>query len=329
VRLTTKLSGIVAVGGVAALGAGLISSGGIGAAYTDTATATGTLNTGTMHCQLADSTGGLHISGDASAVTFDLGQIKSSADGSQFGSVKVKNTGTMGLVASWSIVDPAAGVLNATQHISPIQESHSTTADQMFIPAGQTSSDAVPVGFAWANLDEADQGKSLAVTYKVSCFDSQTPPLGTALLGHDGGYATWDGTKVVANILNKGQKTGAPGAGIFITNPAALVADSPEFTFATNDPKHDGNTYSTIRFTNNSGGRVIAHGFQVGSTSDWSVSGDVSGTGWSAVTGLFASGWTPASAYVAADDGNPAGTVREITCLKYAGTYFVGDNTLC
>jgi len=164
VRLSTKLTGIVAVGGVAALGAGLISSGGIGAAFTDSATATANINVGDFGCSI-DVLGDGQAAGDS--VTVDLGRIDGSLPGQKTATVNVTNDGTIPMVVVWSAKATgdffASGAVNSS--VIPI-----TNYQNWSLTAGATGT--YTIGAKWGELDNNALTRTGSVTYTADCVEA-------------------------------------------------------------------------------------------------------------------------------------------------------------
>jgi hypothetical protein len=228
VRLSTKLSGIVAVGGVAALGAGLISSGGIGATWYDSHVASATINTGDLACALSSPTDRLQESieqetPNGGTATITLDPITRSEAGIRTAPLTVTNTGTVPVSVTWTKTD--AGTLFS----DGIPFYSYTIAGEALAPNAKQSAN---IGFHWDSLDNDAQGKSATVTYNVTCNETPTAPNNLTPFYRYGGSAYYDGTSIQLVTGPNTPEDQVSTAGVYfdgISAGSALPTDEPHF----------------------------------------------------------------------------------------------------
>jgi len=228
VRLSTKLSGIVAVGGVAALGAGLISSGGIGATWSDQHLASATIDTGTLKCALTSPTDRLQTSisqtTNGGTATIALDPITRSDPGIRTAPLNVTNTGSVPVMVSWAKVD--SGDLFASGN-----EFYSYTISTTSLTPGANQS--ANIGFHWNALNNDAQGKDATVTYTITCNETPKAPNNLTPFYRYGGSAFYDGTSINLVTGPNTPTTEVATAGVYfdgVTAGSALPDTEPTFT---------------------------------------------------------------------------------------------------
>jgi hypothetical protein len=324
VRLSTKLSGIVAVGGVAALGAGLVSSGGIGAAFTDSATAKASINAGTFSCQLESGSSNVNIDDSnqdpnhVDKATITLSTITSSDPASKTGKVIVKNTGTIPLYVNWSSVGNGNIYANGISPAIPGQD--------LRINAGDTRT--YNLGFAWQELGNNALGTHGDITYTANCIEaSHVEKTAMFVNGIEGGTANWnDASGISFDIPAVGSSGVWPAANAFFEgNWNNLPADEPSFAATSSKegmPKWVidlDNGYTLGGFA----GRTGTYSWQVshpGESSYYST--------WSDILGQWGpSGTDPARVSdVQLVAFGAAAFTATVTCAVYDGTAYVGTS---
>lgn len=314
-RLSTKLSGIVAIGGVAALGAGLISSGGIGAAFTDAKTVTATMDAGTFSCALSSSAQGVTISLDGKSATVDFGEIDRSS-GEKVVPLTVTNTGSIAVRAvQYSLVVSGSGSPNSTTSYKYAQDNPGTIDDDIFYTYNWApgddlaSSESVTnnIGFRWQNwdVDRLDHvsNSGITATWTINCDEVPATPPPAQLLQFDtsaGGDGSIDSSSGFATLS-------APVRMQISSTPTTLPPSEPSFTYT------GGATNSEPMLYIEAGG----HTYYGWSKDDW---GDDSNNvlSWSDVTSAIGSS-------TISDAGVLSATDAVITCFNYNGTAYIGS----
>jgi hypothetical protein len=139
---------------------GLIG-GGVGAAFTDTATAVANINVGTfgMTISAVAPTGGTAVvSLDLHTVTISCPTIQSSAAGSCVSAITITSTGSVPLkfgVAVSAVTSP----FTSAQGPLPMVANPTLTQGQTFVFNG---------GLVWPELGNAQLGQSYSVTYTIT-----------------------------------------------------------------------------------------------------------------------------------------------------------------
>ena len=164
-----KLASLLFAG---ALTLGILGSG-VGASYLDSATAALNINAGTFSCQVSSTDPHAVVTGNS--VTVNLPDILSSASSNYLFDVSVKNTGSMTQVVHWSAA--TAGSIT-WQPAGRMGYAMGTSGDPMTaaltLAPGATHTYAGAIGYMWAELTNADFGKSAQVTYTATC--GEVPP---------------------------------------------------------------------------------------------------------------------------------------------------------
>jgi len=149
---------MLAAGG---LGVGLIGSG-VRAAFTDSATATESVNVGTMGILIASSTSGAvvvnsgPVNGGTHTVTYAAPTIQSSVAGSSPLDFKVTNNGSMSIVVT---------VVSSDGFVAPWADNFTNPGPQTL--AAGASYDYTG-GIKWSTLGNSDLGSSHSVTYTIT-----------------------------------------------------------------------------------------------------------------------------------------------------------------
>jgi hypothetical protein len=296
-RFTTKVTSLVAAGGAAALGIGLLAfAPGVGASFSSQADAVATFDVGTLSCSVTSSAAG--ATADGNSVTIPLGRITSSAAGQLTAPVSVNNTGTIPLKVSWDI---------------KVEGSFFQTWHQTYVPVPQNetvasnTSRAYTIGASWDELDNSALGSDGTLTYTANCSDQAAP-----LSYVDTGTAThtWDGSHT---NLTLAIPAGAPdGAGVEVhlngAAGSALPTDQPDFAATNPGP---GNPRLSI---------LMSDGTRVVIDEDGLIEGH---SDWSAVLAAY-NGKTVRDAMVVADTGNGLPYETTVSCINYSGTALFG-----
>jgi hypothetical protein len=303
------LSGIVAVGGVAALGAGLISSGGIGASWTDGHTATANISTASLSCALGSPTDRVQTSIESSTegnATIDLDPITRSDSGTRTAPVTVTNTGDVPIQVTWQKEE--SGGLLTSQGI-PF---YSYTINGTMLTPGQAQN--ADIGFHWDSLPNDAEGLSATVTYKITCLETPTAPSGLTPFYRYGGSAYYDGTAIQLATGPNVPSNQVSTAGVYfdgVTAGSTLPDIEPNFT-ATGSV----GTWPKMQIRLSDGTVLL----KTAGASAWSASNagiwfGQSGTTWANITTDLPAGVTVQRAYIQAQ--NP-GFTGSITCINYA-----------
>lgn len=331
-RLATKLSGIVAIGGVAALAAGLISSGGIGAAFTDSATATAKINVGDFGCQIAQATPptpGVTISADGSTASVDLGTITRSDASQRSAQIKVVNTGTIPAVATWTT--ELTG--NLTSNFSAIP---ATT-----IPLGATDGENMNIGLKWDTLSMTDLKRAGAAVYHLTCNEASTfgqdwlvakDSNGVSVTDNADYFTTWtNGTTPGITMHQAGAGTGLGMQAsvvklLDVAEGSALPLTEP--TFSTTDGSQE--VRMSIKITNGTTtAYIVRYPEAWTSPANWGnfkslLTGYTGSDTWADMAAYANShGFTVIKAFLIADA--PAGVNQTVTCIDYSGTPLFGN----
>jgi hypothetical protein len=326
VRLSTKLSGIVAIGGVAALGAGLISSGGIGANFIADADATASVSVGNFDCAFVSPGTGvtLHDSGHTAEVA--LGLVKSSS-GQKTVSLTLQNTGDISLAVNWLVYPEGDAFVSG--HMKPIFLTQNTQ-----IGAGSTTT--YNVGATWQNLDNKDLNTTGSVNYMARCVEpasSEHPDL--ILFARNGASSNWVGDNVVMDFP-KGIDKAAGAYAVMNTASGELPSVAPS---ATIDGAGSGTPRIQIQLSD--GAAIQSIPDANGHVKQWTyypVSGaNFVSTDWSAVRA--AAGSVEATTVQLLGDTSGSGgytngltnnaLTNTVSCLQYDSEYFIGSNPSC
>lgn len=161
-----KIAGLLAAFGLVV---GLIG-GGVGAVFTDQATATETIQVGTFGCIISDATSGASGVG-THAVTYAAPPIMSSAAGNAPFSFTVMNNGSITSKVHVAVSAPAA----------PFTSILAAPVPDVTLTSGATN--AYSAGLHWTALSNANLGTVASVTYTVSCLEANaaTPPSTNAI----------------------------------------------------------------------------------------------------------------------------------------------------
>lgn len=308
-----KATSIVAAAGAAVLGVGLIGFGtGVGANFADSASGTATISTGSLSCGLSSTLDLVKITNNGHQASISLPQITSSAPGTQVAPLTVTNTGQIPLDVTWATTT-SGNILGG----SGAMNIAAPPSDATFLAPGKSST--INIGFVWDQLQNSDEGRSGAVTYKASCDEVAGLPAGlTGLTSTGGGSSYWDGEAVVLQTSDSGS-----GAVVHVSNPpATLPVDAP--TFAT-DFYESGAPRMQITFNETT---AIAIGYPVQAaqgTSNWHMTG-VTGNTWNDITNYAtANNLTVRSVYILMDGSATAPATAKITCVNYSGTAVFGS----
>jgi hypothetical protein len=308
-RFTTKVTSLVAAGGAAALGVGLLAfAPGVGASFSSSATADASINVGTLACQLSSGASGVTISDDQRSATIDLGTITSSAAGQRTVPLKVKNTGSVPLATTWSMSTSGTIFGGGSHAMHAYWPPFNAT-----LPSGQSQTEQV--GFRWSELQNEDMGRSGTVTYTINC--NEVPGFGSAWLYSmgTGSSAVWDGSKVTLTVPDAPDDA---GAGITLYNVAAgsaLPDSAPGFT---TDNFGAGTPRLSISFSD--GTYVVGYPAASGAITTWQVPGVTGDTDYSQAQ-TYASSRHLDGVTLVADTGHGAQT-SNITCLQYGDSIF-------
>lgn len=320
-RLSTKLTGIVALGGAAALAAGLISSGGIGAAFTDEATATANIKVGDFACELsadaADiSSGVVTISPNKQVATVEFGTINSSDPATHTAPVTVTNVGTIPLTTAWTVT-PSGGLFDVNS--SQVVEAFDDTAAAFLGATG--AAQTINAGFTWATaLGNADLKKSGKVTYEVDCLEAKAAPNGLDLYANGGVHgesATWDGRSV---MLDPGPMGAGGAALIRIPAGSTLPGQAPTYQYD-EWPSAKGQLRFNIYFTNNK------HAFYYPESGNWGIGNSsltAPTTGTNDWDGLVAAIGTAGLTFQKASVLTDYPPIVHVTCVNWSGTPLFG-----
>jgi hypothetical protein len=226
--------------GVAGLALGLLGAG-VGATYTDSATAAQNISVGTFSCRVSATDPHAVVSGNS--VTINLPPILSSASSNYLMDVTVTNTGTIPQIVHWSA---ATGGTIAWQPSGRMGYAMGTSGDPMTtdlkLVGGASHTYVGAIGFMWAQLTNADFGQSAQVTYTASCGEVPPPPQSKVQFV---GVASATGNTVtlpsgwqagdIAIEMGMGPAVGAST----LQNPAGFTAAYPGF--------NNGNTRAAYR----------------------------------------------------------------------------------
>lgn len=147
-----KIATIVAAGG---LGLGLLGAG-VGASFTDGATASQNVNVGTFGIQVSSTTPGAVTSTDGKTVTMTVPAIQGSAAGAAPLVFTVKDVGTA--PATVTVVATKTGDATFTDSL--------VNPGAVVIAPGATHD--YNGGLAWPQLGNADLSQTATVTYAIS-----------------------------------------------------------------------------------------------------------------------------------------------------------------
>jgi hypothetical protein len=247
-----KLPRIVTGLGLFGLAVGLIGTG-VGASFTDSATAALNINVGTFSCQVSSTDP--HAVASGNSVTINLPDITSSASGNDFVTdVTVKNTGSMPQIVHWT---EATGGTITWQPVGRMGYGAGTNGDplstDLTLTPGASHTYTGGIGFMWAELTNADFGKSASVTYTANCSEVPPPPVSKIQYV---GEASVAGTTVT---LPSGWQTGdfaiemgmgAAVGGSQLGNPTGFTAAYPGFSL--------GNTRTAYRVLQTGDTTVVA-----------------------------------------------------------------------
>lgn len=315
-RLSKRATSISAAVGAAALGVTLVTLGsGVGAQFTDSATGTAKIAVGTFGCNLTTPSGsGVIISSDGKSATVDLGTITSSAPDQRTAPITVNNTGSIPLVAHWTV--QTTGNITGTGDISPVSVSDS--------PLAATEGETVNIGFQWSQLTSSDLTRSGSAIYTVHCNEASSTFDGTWLFQHDPATAAWNGTDVTLTVPATAPTSA--GAGITLLNVSAgsaLPAHEPTFvtdTYSSGTPRLD------IKLSN--GNYMVKYPDGLGAPTGWTLPG-YSGDGtWADISAWVSSNnLTVTKAFILADTSASAhgDQTNVISCVNYSGTPLFGS----
>lgn len=219
---TRKATSIVALTGAAALGAALlVNGGGVGAAFSDSATVKANISVGTFGCELSSDNDHVEISPNGHVATINFPALQSSKAGTMVADVTVTNTKSIPLLTSWS----------ASTQGSLFDNNSSKSMKRTLIPLAavlnENQTDTVSIGFSWDELNEKDLGKSGSATFKLDCLETAPENLLGFGVESDGGAALWDADN---NLVELGVgSNGNNGASIFLIQPGNLPEQEPMF----------------------------------------------------------------------------------------------------
>ncbi len=128
---------------------------GVGASFTDSATATENISVGTFALQLSSTQAGVNVVNDHT-ITYTVPTLTSSAAGSAPLAFSVKDNGTIPM-SSVTITAVVTGDGNFTSIAPPAA-----------FPLAAGASQLVNVGLQWGSLSNSDLGQSATVTYTIA-----------------------------------------------------------------------------------------------------------------------------------------------------------------
>lgn len=325
-KFATKMTSGIAAAGAAALAGGLfVVSPGVGAVFTDSARADVNVEVGTFGCEFLDPDTNTNdvIVGNAGNATITLDTIQSSAPSHQTGRVKVKNTGTMPLYASFN-----------GQRTAGSSHFHAMSIPSVVVPANASRS--VYLGIKWDELDNNDLGRTASVKYTMSCNDALAVEAGFSIYewvnpatDQSTSKSSFDGTTLKLWIpLNRGGMDGG-GTGINLIDPPTTLP-SGEPTLVTdnwNESAHPGSLRWTIDFSDGTyirGAQSPGMGYWDAVNTDapsvWVPSGHLD---WSQVYSHYKN---IDVTHVQVTMGNDwSGVPANITCVNYSGTPLFGS----
>ncbi|MGA8417544.1 MAG: hypothetical protein WB808_13125 [Candidatus Dormiibacterota bacterium] len=147
-----KAAVTLAMGGAALTLVGV----GVGASFTDSATATENISVGTFGIQLNPVTAGMTVI-DSHHIALTIPALQSSAAGSAPMVFTVTNTGTIP-----ATITVTAGAVSGDSNFTAI------AGPTAFVVNGSATSANVSVGLSWPVLSNADLGASATVVYTIS-----------------------------------------------------------------------------------------------------------------------------------------------------------------
>ena len=175
---------ITAALATAGLAIGLIGAG-VAAQYTDTGTATVSAAVGTFKCVLSSTDPHAVVSPDGHTVTITASDLQSSAQVIVDSNLTLKNTGSIPLIAHWTITGPVYGSGPGSGHIGVSSGAPNMANDLPLAPGA--SQLYTGIGFQMADptqpgqpdhgypLTNADLGLTFTATYKVDCHEVPPP----------------------------------------------------------------------------------------------------------------------------------------------------------
>lgn len=301
-KSTTKVAGVLAVLGAAALGVSLMGSG-VGAAFTDSATANAHIAVGSFSCQLTSTDPRVTISNNGRTAEVNFATITSSTPATVKAPISVNNTGGIPLGVNFTITN--TGTVFASGHVKPLP-----VASGLLINPGNSRS--YDIGFQYSELDNTDLGMSGTASYKASCVEPQnSPPASLRLFSGEGGTATFSNGNVLLGI-DQSNSSGYAGAQV-LNPPSTLPTAAPTYTasnYAAGTPRY------VIYFSDNSTGFGYPGGL-------WSVS-----NGPSTSYGQFRTqeaSKTVTEVDILADVSQPASYSSTVSCINYGGTNQLGS----
>lgn len=226
-----KIAGLLAAFGLAL---GLIG-GGVGAAFTDTATAAQSITVATLSCQISAASGPGSFSGIGSHTLSYTAPLITASTGSAPFSFTVQNNGGIPEAVSVSagpISELPSYVVGPFSAPAPVPTGATVLANN-----GDTV--AYTAGLSWAGLTNADMGQTVSVTYTVSC--GEVPPLGVAFSSLSHGPSNW----ITDTISGTGMTPGATVQVSYSFGGWGIISASWGWT----DPTAAANGTFTVSFT--------------------------------------------------------------------------------
>ncbi len=173
---TNKLVGVLACMGV---GLGLMGAG-VYASYSDSATASQSIDvSGQFACALSSTDHNWVISPDGHTATLDWGTLNSSSNqpgaSPLYSDLTIANTGSIPEVVKWTVTHGGTIDFQPTGRMGYTAGSPDMTgAGNNVQLAPGASQNYTNLGFQWAELTNADLGKSASVSYHADC--GEVPP---------------------------------------------------------------------------------------------------------------------------------------------------------
>jgi predicted ribosomally synthesized peptide with SipW-like signal peptide len=222
---------IAATLGVAGLTLGLLGAG-VGAAFTDSATAVQNIKVGTFQCQISSTTPNAVVSTDKHSVTYNAADIMTSAAGTSPFSFTVSSMGTI----------PVLVHVTQTTPVTPFTSLLAAPAD---VTLAAFASTTYAAGLQWPVLGSADLGKAVTISYTANCGEvpaGPTPIDPSRTTKRSGNWSVWACQYVapltLTGIVDMGLTNIWPNPGFLVQFPAGNTIGSRAYPLAYND--HDG-----------------------------------------------------------------------------------------
>lgn len=155
---------------------GLLVGAGVQASYLDSGSATVNQSVGTFSCTLSTTYPNSVISPDGHTVTMNMPTILSSAAGTSYADLTVRNSGTIPAVVHWTIVTGGSIAWLPAGRMGYVA---GTVADPMSTDltlASGASHTYSTTGFQWNVLTNADIGQTASVAYTANCGEVPAIP---------------------------------------------------------------------------------------------------------------------------------------------------------